>query len=239
MADNDFDKFSVIRSRLKIFEECGIGYITKEINLIVFDKSMCKNIQRMILRYISSIKKAGIPVPEVKEYSIKEGKLFFVFEYKGINIIQMIGNKKPDEFFEKHAVIFSEIINIIKKAQEADLFLDPHIKNFVIDKEKIYYVDFFPPYSPKYNKLVIEKSGEDKQEIVKENLSYFNPKELGCHFAADLLKLSLDYMSIMAELHKLLKKEGIVSSSYEEFLKKADLIKKIEQERIKRNIFLI
>ncbi|MFH1641371.1 MAG: hypothetical protein ABIC04_00570 [Nanoarchaeota archaeon] len=231
---NNVENYSVIKSRLNIFEENNRKYITKEINLTALDKNSVKYIKDLTIRYIEKIKKAGIPLPLIKKHYIKDSKIFFVCEYKGCNLLQ--AKKKPVDLVKD--TVFLDVVRILNKARKAKISIDPHMKNFVYS-DKVYYVDFSPPYQEEYNDLVIKKTNESYKGLVIKNLDAFKPEMLGIHFAADLLKEDKSYLGIMQEIYEILLKEELVNLDYKQFLIKAEEIKNIEEERIRKKIFLI
>lgn len=233
----DLDKFSVIRSKFEIFEDQGINYIKKEITLTSLKDSMCSQVKGFTVEYISKIIESGIPLPDIKEHYIKNNKIFFICKYMGENIHQLFIKESLD--FIKNKELLSQITDIIKKAQKSNIYIDPHPKNFVLKNNKLYYVDFSPPYLPEYNNLVIANTEEKHKGLVKKNLEAFSPNEIGYHFAGDLLKEDNKFGNIMLGLYSYFKEERIINGSFEEFIKKANEIKNIELERVRRNVFLI
>ena len=168
---------------------------------------------------------------------------FNLFSAPGKEAYITIGEdpSNPDSILNINGIV-KEMLKVIKKAQKANLAIDPHLKNFVIcPKGKISYVDFCPPYGTEYNKKVINSVHNDYQELVKKNLEFFNAEALGYHFAGDLLKENKNYEAAMPELYKTLCEEEIIddSISYEEFLSRAKEIKEVELERARKGIFLI
>lgn len=235
--ESGFDKFSVIKSNFKIFERDNVRYILKEINPTTLGK-MHEQVKDFTLKYISKLEKSGIPFPEVKDSYIKDNKIFFVCRYKGGNLFQLMAEKDLEDLIENEEVL-SQIVDVFKKAKKANLDIDPHPKNFVLENGKIYYVDFSPPYLPEYNKLVMDNMEEKHRDLVQRNFNAFSPNELGYHFAGDLLKENDKFEKIMPALYTYFKQQGIIDSSFEGFIKKANEIKEIELERVRRNVFLI
>ena len=235
--EEDISRFSVIKSNFKIFEEDNVKYILKEINPTTLNK-MIGQVKDFTLEYISRLKSSGIPFPGIKEYYIEDNKIFFVCNYMGENLFKLIIEKDPKDLIKKNEILL-QIFNIFKKAKEANLDIDPHPKNFVLEGNKIYYVDFSPPYLPEYNKLVINNIAEKYRGLAKRNFAAFSPSELGYHFAGDLLKENNEFEKIMPNLYSYLKQEEIIDGSFEKFIKRANEIKKIELERVRRKVFLI
>ena len=235
--EKEFDKFSVIRSSFKIFEENNVKYILKEIN----PTTLCKmhgKVRDFTLKYISRLKESGIPFPEIQESYVKDNKIFFVCVYKGENLFQLMAEEEPRNLIENKKIL-SQVVNIFKRAKKANLDIDPHPKNFVVENGKVYYVDFSPPYLEEYNKLIMDNIEEEHKDLVRKNFIAFSPSELGFHFAGDLLKENNKFEKIMPELYSYFKQQEIIDGSFKRFLKKANEIKEIELERIRRKVFLI
>lgn len=235
--EKNLDKFSVIKSNFQVFEENNVKYILKEINPITLCK-MHEQVRDFMLKYISKLKESGIPFPDVRESYVKDNKIFFVCRYKGENLFQLMDEEEPRNLIENKKIL-SQVVDIFKRAKEANLDIDPHPKNFVIENGRVYYVDFSPPYLEEYNKLIMDNIEEEHKSLVKRNFIAFSPSELGFHFAGDLLKENNKFEKIMPELYSYFKQQEIIDSSFKSFLKKANEIKEIELERIRRKVFLI
>ena len=238
MAEEDVGKFSVIKSNFRIFEEDGIEHILKEINLNSLPADTCESVRDYILQYVSKMREAGIPMPEVKRHYTEDGKMFFVCKYEGRNILQTLTPEELSRLLHDEGLV-SQVFGVIQKAQKANLSLDPHIKNFVLNNGEAHYVDFTPPYLPEYNQMVIDNTPEEHKELVTRNLDAFLPGSLGYHFAGDLLKEDVGLEEIMGDLYTVLRNRSIVDGSYDSFLERATEIKEIELERLRRNVFLI
>jgi len=240
MLKDNLGKYSVFGGKFKIIDKGSEKLIIKEVVLTAVAGSFKDVVQSFILEYIKSMKEAEIPLPNLKDYFIKGKKLVFICEYKGSNIIQSTKGLEPSHLVTVNLDKTKQMLDIIRLAQKAGIFFDPHIKNFVIGENgKVYYVDFSPPYLRKYMELRLKLADESEKEIIKKNFDYFSPKEIGYHFAGDLLKIDKRYIQIMPQLYELLKEKNIIMSTYSDFLKKANLIKDIELTRDKRKISLI
>jgi len=237
--DQNFEKFSTIKTKLKIIENKGERRILKEVVLTSLDKKEINNVKELIIDYTNKLIDSGIPLPKIRDCYIKEGRLFFVCDYKGENLLQKYQNKDVISFFNQNKTYFLEIIKIILKAKKNNLFLDPHIKNFVINGGRLYYVDFSPPYCKEYNELVLNSLSGPHILLAKKNLEAFKPDNLGYHLFADLLKEDKSFELIAEKIYCLLFKNKVITNSFESFLIKAKEIKMIETERLKKRIFLI
>ena len=235
-------KYSMTQSEFRIISENNINYIIKEIVPTTLRADEIEWLHQTTLNYIEKLNNAEIPLPRIKDNYLEGKKIFFTCEHKGNNLVQHIKENNDELFGENMFPLVKEMLKVIKKAQKANLAIDPHLKNFVIcPKGKISYVDFCPPYGTEYNKKVINSVHNDYQELVKKNLEFFNAEALGYHFAGDLLKENKNYEAAMPELYKTLCEEEIIddSISYEEFLSRAKEIKEVELERARKGIFLI
>jgi len=157
------------------------GKTIKEYKLKTIKPIFSEKVSELILEYYSTLVSSNIPVPELIEHK----DLTFVSTHYGKNIIELAG-ENIEEFYEHNKPLFDEILGIIKKAKENNLFLDPHIKNFTIFNTKTYYVDIFPPYSMEYLEILL-KSNPSQKEKIMENHNIFSPERLSIHFLADFM----------------------------------------------------
>ncbi|MBS3126574.1 hypothetical protein J4228_00235 [Candidatus Woesearchaeota archaeon] len=248
-AFTTFEQFSKTGGKFHLVEKEGQKYIIKEVRTQVLTAHHLPWLYDQLLDYIHLMQKAGISLPEVQDHSLEEGKITFTCKYEGKNIVQLIEGKKQDVLLQEYLPLTNQVLAIIKKAQEHNVWMDPHIKNFVVNNNEnkdnnkiasnIFYVDFSPPYGEAYNHQLIENTHREHQEIAAQNLFCFHPKELGFHFAADLLKENSNYLKIMPELYTLLHEEKIITGSFSKFIDHAEKIKQIEVERAEQGIYLI
>ena len=100
-----------------------------------------------IYQYHKKLNKIGVPVPAL--YHRKNLK--FTFENCGDSLIEILKNKSlKDEFIND---VLDQIVNILLKCSSNKVDLDPHIKNFTIKDDAVYYVDTFPPMIKDYVEL--------------------------------------------------------------------------------------
>lgn len=238
MQEEKLEDFTVIKSRFSVFEKDGTRYILKDMKPTAFSGE-CKKVHDLILEYVSKVRQAEIPMPEIEYSHLEDNAIKCICKYVGRNLVQEFGSNDLIDLVKKHHDVLEEVVKNIKKAQEANLFIDPHIKNFTIDNNKLYYVDFSPPYSEAYNRMRLEYALESERDIVRENLDAFSPCQLGYHFAGDLLKEDARFGEVIEEVYGLLIGGGVIHDDFKNFLVRANAIKDVELTRVKREIYLI
>ena len=124
--------------------------------------------------------------------------------------------------------IVNQIEIILKNCKKNNLGLDPHIKNFTLSKEKVFYVDTFPPVSKKYIDLLTKYNPNLDKEI-RSHLRTWNPEKLRYHFLADVKKTK----ELNQGFYKVAKENFIKNGSIRNFnLQKVNEIIKIEESNI-------
>jgi hypothetical protein len=221
------EEHSGLDSKFEIVKYGDKEFIIKEIT-----PKLNWNLSEMrswIEEYFRQFEKAEIPFPKVVKSILKPGKIVFTCEYKGMNALDFIRRQNPKDFM-KNVKIIKTVVEIIKKAQTVKFFLDPHIKNFVLS-DRVYYVDFSPPYMPKYFEARYGKTNKHDAEVLEKFYANLSHEKLGYHFPADLLKINGEYIAVMPQIYELFKSERIISGSYDEFLKKGEEIKTVELQK--------
>ena len=105
----------------------------------------------IINNYYYEIKNSGIPIPKMISLSLKSKKIICKMKYEGKNLVE---NKNKLLTPKNFQININKIFEILKIAKKNKINIDPHIKNFVLNnKKEIYYVDIFPPYVKKYERL--------------------------------------------------------------------------------------
>lgn len=230
-----FDKFSIMK-KFGI-EKMNYGVMTTRSKIIgskIFRRIIAvnpefdlNNVRDLLNDYIRQLRKAKINVPRVIHSEIKNNRIVFDSEYKGKNLINRLDNPS-----------LIEVIDSINKAKKANIFIDPHITNFVLAKDKkVYYVDFCPPYTTQYLRMRMQIADKSQKSIVKKSFDYFAQREIGYHFIADMMKIKR-YKDDIKNIYFMLKKRGLVSYDYNKSLKKACSIRKFEEGRLKKRLFL-
>ena len=198
-----------------------------------------KEIYNHILTYIEKIKQANLPFPELFSHSCENNELKFNSQFQGYNLFQKTEITNPKNWFEQNKIQIKAMLSILKQAQDNNLDLDPHIKNFVINpKGEIHYVDFFPPPLEDYYKLRLNLETQEK-ELLTDLFQVYSYKTLGIHFFADLIKEDLKFMDIAEDFYTLIKDMGFHVGTYDEFLETANKIKTTELKRVEKDLNLL
>ena len=194
-------------------------------------------IKKLIDDYIILLKNSKIPIPNVVESYIEDEFIIYETKYCGKNIIELGFSISKFDVFKNYII---KMLHIIKKAMKNDIYFDPHPKNFVFnEKDEIFYVDFYPPYTDSLEKMLLSVSSPEHAEIIKKNFSFFKKDFLPEHFCGDFLNIDKNSNNIFNKIYLLEKELGISSSSHKSFIKKAKYIRSIEDLRLKKNIYLL
>ena len=182
-----------------------------------------------INRYHKTLNKIGVPVPTLYHRQ----NLKFTFESCGDSLIEILKNKSlNDEYIHN---VLDQIVNILLKCSSNKVDLDPHIKNFTIKDNTVYYVDTFPPMIKNYVELLVKYNSENKMNI-KKHLSTWKYNRLMYHFLADVKKTKSLNKKIYYESKKLILKKRLIRNFSD---KKINDIIKIEGSNLKRNGFTL
>ncbi len=195
---NMANKFSAIKTSIKFIN----GRVIKEYRIKTISPHYKSVISKFIFEYYNSLISSGIPVPKLLEHE----ELRFVSIYHGKNIVEL-AEDNIEEYYSSNNHIFNDVLNIIKIAKDNNIYFDPHIKNFTIYDNKVWYVDIFPPYSEKYLEILLKSNPSQKEKII-ENHNIFSPKMLPYHFLADFLA-TFDNEKVLKSLAKEMIKIGI------------------------------
>lgn len=234
----NLNQYSFQDSKFKILDQNGQKVIQKETRLNPQLKTEWNKLFQQILNYVDTLKKADIPLPKIRETDANEERILFICDYKGPNILQSLDSSRPETLFDKPETL-DQVLTILKKAQDSKIHFDPHIKNFVTDNDKVYYVDFTPPWNEDYFELRLSLGNKQDREILVPFFGCMHPDVLGYHFAADFMKMDNSYREIMPSLFAILKKKELVEGTFEEFIQKASEIIKKERLREKEGTFLL
>lgn len=234
----DLSQFSVQSAHFSILEKDGRKLILKETLLHDTIRQHWKPLYTQVLNYLGDLVRHGIPLPKVRETSASEKSLIFFCDYKGPNILQSLPISQPESLLN-HPDLLEQVLVILKQAKDANLSLDPHIKNFVIQDGIVSYVDFTPPWTPEYFDLRLSIASSEEKEILIPFFGCMAPDVLGCHFVADFLKMNAAYQKIVPELYKLIVAHGLFDGSLEIFNQTAQEIITKERRREKMQIFLL
>ena len=176
----------------------------------------------MIYSYYLELNKAGVTMPKL----ISSKGLTFKYEFCGESLIEILKGKQLSRSFMENVVRQIEII--LKNCKKNNLGLDPHIKNFTLSKEKVFYVDTFPPVSRKYIDLLTKYNPNLNKEI-RSHLRTWKPEKLRYHFLADVKKTK----ELNKDFYKVAKENFIKNRSIRNFkLQKVNEIIAIEESNI-------
>jgi hypothetical protein len=230
-------KFSKINTEIKfvnnkILKIYNINH-TKQIDI-----KMLRFIKNEILNYYNEIKKSNILTADLYNLKIKNKKIHCSMSYEGKNLLQS-GLSYKNYLENLNYVI--QCLDLLNLAYKNKIFIDPHIKNFVLNKEKeIKYVDIYQPLTSRYMKYRINQSTSLlEKKIIKKNFDYFSYKYIFFHFFADLVKVNKNFLKYKNLYLKIIEDKYSVKVSKINFLKIIYKIKKIELQREKLKIFLI
>lgn len=194
-------------------------------------------VKKEILSHYSQLKKNKIFLPKLNYLKIKEKKIYCSMSYEGQNLIEKGFTHK--NFIENLHYLFQSL-DIIYLAFKNKVYIDPHIKNFVIKNNKMKYVDIYQPLTTKYIKFRIKNSlSTSEKKIVRQNFIFFSYRYIFFHFFADLIKINHGFLKYKNLYLKILKDRYLIKINEKKFIK---LIKKIKTTEIKRSnlgIFLI
>ncbi len=193
-------------------------------------------LKRMIDEYIDLLEESGVPLPCVVRSSVEGERILYLTEYNGENIIDLGFTANRFDAFEEN---IRGMAHVISRARDADLMLDPHPKNFVFENGRITYVDFYPPYSEEYVQLRMKTAPESHQSIIRKNFEYFEAGCLAAHFCGDFLNIDPAIESFFPRIHGILVDSGASPGGYDDFVETAIAIRKLEDLRIEKGIYLI
>ena len=212
-------KYFTINDTKIIFEK---EFVKKTYILKTIPKKEVEKVSKFIYSYYKALNRAGVSMPKL----ISRQGLTFKYEFCGESLIEILKGKKLSKSFMENIVNQIEII--LKNCKKNNLGLDPHIKNFTLSKEKVFYVDTFPPVSKQYIDLLTNYNLHISQEI-RSHLKTWTPEKLRYHFLADVKKTK----DLNKDFYKVAKESFVKSGSIRNFkLQKVNEIIKIEESNI-------
>ena len=234
------NKFSVLNTESKVYLSKNKKIFEKTFQLNISEMNNNKILNKLIIiinNYYYEIKNSGIPIPKMISLSLKSKKIICKMKYEGKNLVE---NKNKLLTPKNFQININKIFEILKIAKKNKIKIDPHIKNFVLNnKKEIYYVDIFPPYVKKYERLRSKYYKTiDEKKICDKNFSFFNHNILFYHFVADLIKFNKSYEKKINYFYTILKNKKIINSDIVYFKKKIKQIIEVEQLRVKKKFYL-
>ena len=205
--------------------------LNTDIDITIFD------LKKLMDDYLFSLKILDIPIPRVIDSYIEDDNLIYECENCGKNIIELGLNITNYLEFENY---IAKMIYLLGQVKCSDIYFDPHPKNFVFnEKNEIYYVDFFPPYSDDLLRKRLKIAKEDELEIITENYRNFTKDFLMQHFCGDFLNIDKNFEVVFEDIYKIIIELGFYEKSLDQFIIESKRIRLSEDIRIKRNIFLL
>lgn len=156
--------------------------IEKEFVLKTIPYNKASIINKNIRDYHATLLKNCNNIPKLISHN---KKLKFKFEYCGISLHKILQEKNMSKKKMNH--ILNEISNILNIFENVKIGIDPHFKNFTILKNKIYFVDFYPPVTSSFTALLIKYNPKIRKQI-SLHLQCYSYDKIKHHFLADLKK---------------------------------------------------
>lgn len=237
-ANTEFTQYSFQDSRFDIISDGKQKLIRKATNLNNTLAPHWNSIYTEVLQYFQTLVDLNMPIPSLIETTANANSFTFICSFQGDNVMNLLDPNKPQLLLEQEGML-KQVLDILKQAQEGNIYFDPHIKNFVIQNGTVHYVDFTPPWTKNYFDIRLSIANDKERNILIPFFDCMKPQTLGYHFAADFLKMSSQYQSIMPTLFDILSKTNLVEGTFENFLNIANDIMKKEKTRERENTFLL
>lgn len=154
--NGSFNKILIIRNKVFKIEKVVDSY----------SHNVLANIDSDHKKYYEDLKKIEIDVAKLYYDKKIFGKNVEVQEYiKGINLSHYMENKKIP--IEKKINMLKKLLIIYKKTINEDVSLDLNMKNFIISKNKLIYIDLVPAIY----KSLLPKDDIEKDEYINYYLN--------------------------------------------------------------------
>lgn len=233
----NINKYSELSSSISIVNDNGIMCVNKRTSLSSRIRPYSKIIAELTMEYYLEFCRAGMPVPEIFYINSHDGAIESKFTFMGDNLVEYY--KEAATPFDSESIC-SGIKLILSNAHSAGICLDPHPKNFVTYGGAVYYIDFLPPLTTKYEEILIANSSEHDCPLLLDFLRIMRPENLAAHFMADVRKTWRESSSgsWFNRLYSKICEESQMLSS-KQLESSMDQIEKIEITRKERAIPLI
>ncbi len=230
--------FSVNNTRIRRLTVDGEALVEKTISSNAPLPVALAELKAEMDAYREQLTTAGIPMPRVAESRVTDSSIVYVCEDGGLNLVERY--EQPELLTNGHVDVLTSAIGILKRAIDAGLAIDPHIKNFVGEDADLAYVDFSPPLTAAYVEARCSIARDGERNILRENFAYFTPYFLPYHFAGDFLNVDPTADRLFPALHALLTDTGLLSGiPFPEFVSQARAIRALEDRRLREHIYLI
>ena len=230
--------FSVHNTRIRRVTVNGEALVEKTISRNAPLDATLAELKAEMDTYREQLAAAGVPMPRVAESRVTGDSIVYLCEDGGMNLVQRY--ERPEMLANGSADVLTSAIGIIKRASDAGLAIDPHIKNFVGEDADLAYVDFSPPLTMAYVEARCAVAEDTERDILRENFAYFTPYFLPYHFAGDFLNVDSSADRLFPALHSLLTDTGLLSGvPLAEFASQARAIRALENRRLREGIYLI
>lgn len=232
------NRFSVNNTRIRRLTVNGESLVEKTIHRNAPLSATPAELKAEMDAYREQLTTAGVPMPRVAESHVTEDAIVYLCEDGGLNLVERY--EQPDLLTNGRTDVLTSAINIIKRAIDAGLAIDPHIKNFVGEDTDLAYVDFSPPLTTAYVEARCSVAKDGERDILRENFAYFTPYFLPYHFAGDFLNVDPTAERLFPALHALLTDAGLLSDiQLTAFVSQARAIRALEDHRLQERIYLI
>ena len=232
------NRFSVNNTRVRRLTIDGEPLVEKTIHCNVPLGVTSADLKAEMDAYREQLTAAGVPMPRIADSHVTDDSIVYLCEDGGLNLVERY--EQPELLTNGRADVLMSVIGIIKRAIDAGMAIDPHIKNFVGEDADLTYVDFSPPLTTAYVEARCAIAKDDERDILRENFSYFTPYFLPYHFAGDFLNVDPTAERLFPALHALLTDAGLLSGiQLAEFVSQARAIRALEDRRLRERIYLI
>ena len=232
------NRFSVNNTQVRKLTIDGKAFVEKTIRSNVPLLATSAELKAEMDTYRGQLTAAGVPMPVVTGSHVTDDTIVYVSEDGGLNLVERY--QQPSLLTRGHTDVLRSAIGIIKRAIDAGLAIDPHIKNFVGEGTDLAYVDFSPPLTMAYVEARCEIAQDDERAILRENFAYFTAYFLPYHFAGDFLNVDPSAERVFPALQALLKDAGLLPDiDPAAFVSQARAIRALEDRRLQERIYLI